>query len=163
VTRVPSLGPRGEGWVALQGVLFVLIALADEKGPAIPVPDSTVGGWAGALGWAAVVVAGVLIVSSSGLLSRARAFTAVPRPRGDSVLVDSGPYRLVRHPIYAGLVLGAFGLTLVRLTWISLGLAVALFLVLDVKRRREEAWLVERYDRYAGYRARTKALIPFLY
>jgi protein-S-isoprenylcysteine O-methyltransferase Ste14 len=35
--------------------------------------------------------------------------------------------------------------------------------VLDIKRRREEAWLVERYPGYTAYLARTKALLPFLY
>ena len=33
-TRLPSLGPRGEGWVAIQVVLFVLLAVAGSAGPA---------------------------------------------------------------------------------------------------------------------------------
>lgn len=46
----------------------------------------------------------------------------------------------------------------------SAPVSVALLaIVLDLKRRREEAWLAARYPGYGAYRARTKALIPFLY
>ena len=40
---------------------------------------------------------------------------------------------------------------------------LALAVTLDLKRRREELWLAERFEGYAAYRQRTKALIPFLY
>jgi protein-S-isoprenylcysteine O-methyltransferase Ste14 len=163
VTRIPSLGPRGEGWVALQAVVMVLIALADQKGPAIPVTEPSAVAVLDAVGWAAFFTGGALIVISYALLAKARSFTAVPRPRAGGTLVDSGPYRLIRHPLYAGLIVGSLGLALTRLSWITLVLSVALFAILDVKRRREEAWLLERYPEYAAYRARTKALLPFIY
>jgi protein-S-isoprenylcysteine O-methyltransferase Ste14 len=77
--------------------------------------------------------------------------------------VERGPYRLVRHPIYTGLILGAVGLAVITPwpgTFIATGL---LTVVLDLKRRREEVWLRDRYPGYAAYQARTRALIPFLY
>jgi protein-S-isoprenylcysteine O-methyltransferase Ste14 len=163
VTRIPSLGPRGEGWVLLQAIAMVLIAFADHLGPAMPVPDPTTRAIATTLGWVAFATGGLLLIASSGLLRRAHAFTPVPRPVAHGTLVDSGPYRLIRHPLYAGLVLGCLGLALARLSWLTLGLSVTLLVILDIKRRREEAWLLDRYEGYAAYRARTKALLPFIY
>jgi len=77
--------------------------------------------------------------------------------------VEAGPYRFVRHPIYGGLVLAGIAVALIRASLPVALLTLALAVVLDVKRRREEAWLVDRYPGYADYRARTRALIPFLY
>jgi protein-S-isoprenylcysteine O-methyltransferase Ste14 len=77
--------------------------------------------------------------------------------------VATGAYRFVRHPIYGGLILAALGLAVIT-PWAGTFIAVGLLaIVLDLKRRREELWLTERYPGYAVYRAKTKALIPFLY
>ena len=51
----------------------------------------------------------VLVVLGIGELQRGQAMTPLPRPRDDGRLVESGVYRLVRHPIYGGLIVGAVG------------------------------------------------------
>jgi protein-S-isoprenylcysteine O-methyltransferase Ste14 len=111
-----------------------------------------------------LIVAGLVLLGwAVAALQPAGAFTALPHPRADGRLVETGPYRLVRHPVYSGLILAAIGATVSRES-IGAGLATsALAIVLDLKRRREEAWLLERYPGYADYRLRTKALIPFAY
>ena len=96
-------------------------------------------------------------------MRQGRAFTALPRPLETGSLVESGPYRFIRHPIYAGLVVAGVGVAILRLSPIVAVLTALLFVVLDLKRRREEAWLVDRYGEYAAYRRRSRALIPFLY
>ena len=104
-----------------------------------------------------------MIGSGLAELRRARALTAVPHPLPEATLVEHGAYRFVRHPIYGGLILGALGLVVIT-PWPGTFAAVALLaIVLDLKRRREEIWLAERYPGYAAYRGRSKALIPFLY
>lgn len=80
----------------------------------------------------------------------------------DHRLVATGPYALVRHPIYTGLLVAIAGSALARDEWRSL-LAVAIALAaLWRKLRLEERWMREQFgDAYARYGERVPALIPF--
>ncbi len=161
MSRLPSLGSRGEGWVVIQGVIFAAIALAGSTLP---------GNWSGA-GASIATTAGALLVALGGLLAGSGlvelragdALTALPHPRDGGRLVESGAYRLVRHPIYGGLVLGAVGWALLRGSVPALVAAVILLLFFDLKRRREEAWLAARFPGYPSYRTRTRRLVPWIW
>lgn len=153
--RVPALGPRGEGWVALQVLLFALIAVAAllataQQGPA-PLKLRVIG--------SALCVAGVaLIVWSAATLG---SFLSVfPRPTERHELVTRGPFHWVRHPIYSGITLTALGACLISGSWLALAFSLCLCAVLDLKARREEAWLSERHPEYTAYRARTGKFVP---
>ncbi len=78
-------------------------------------------------------------------------------------LVQDGPYRWVRHPIYTGvlvMILGT-GLAAGRVHGL-LAFPIALA-ALWLKSRMEERWMAAQFaDRYATYRSRTWALIPFV-
>ena len=160
---IPALGPRGEGWVLLQAVCFALVAAAVSTGPHDLGEDAATAGTRQLLGYLIGVIGATMIGSGIAELRRARALTAVPHPRDDAELVERGAYRFVRHPIYGGLILASVGLAVI-VPWVGTFVAVSLLaIVLDLKRRREEVWLAARYPGYLAYRARTKALIPFLY
>lgn len=77
-------------------------------------------------------------------------------------LVTTGPYRLVRHPIYSGILLAGAG-TAVALSWpwlIGVGLAGAYFGYSAVV---EERYLAEQFpDTYPAYRRSTRMLVPFI-
>lgn len=161
MTRVPRLGPHGEGWVVLQLVCFVLVAVALWLAPPVAPSDATT--LAQSAGYAVGAIGAVLIGSGLAELRRARALTAIPYPLPDASLAQTGAYRFARHPIYGGLILGALGLALISPWAGTFAAAGLLAIVLDLKRRREEIWLAERYPEYEAYRRRTKALIPFLY
>jgi protein-S-isoprenylcysteine O-methyltransferase Ste14 len=78
-------------------------------------------------------------------------------------LIATGPYRLVRHPIYSGLLLALLGTALVigeRRGLFGLALAVFAFIY---RSRVEEARLRDTFPEYEEYRRRTKALVPFIY
>lgn len=76
-------------------------------------------------------------------------------------LITSGPYALVRHPIYTGLLLGFVGCAVARGEWRGL-LAVALVGgVLWRKLRLEEKWMREQFgEPYEDYSRRVAALLP---
>jgi protein-S-isoprenylcysteine O-methyltransferase Ste14 len=158
VSELPSFGPRGEGWVLIQGVLLVLIAAAGwSLGPDWVGPLRFVGIL---LGIALMVGGGVLFVR--GVADLGRAMTPMPRPRDDAELVETGAYALVRHPIYGGLILGAFGWAKLQASFVAVGLAAALALFFRLKSTREERWLEGRYPGYPAYRARTRRFIPWI-
>lgn len=154
-------GPNGEWYVVLQFILFGLVAF----GPAT-LPGRSV--WAEP-GRTVAIVAGMILGGLGGLLVFAGLFslgsnlTAVPRPKDDAHMVEHGAYRWVRHPIYSGIIFGAFGLGLLRGGWLALLYAFILFFFFDIKSRREERWLREKYVDYADYQQRVRKLIPFLY
>lgn len=159
MSRLPSLGRRGQGWVAVQLILLALVAWTGLLGPA----------WSGGLRLGSFVIGVVLIVGGLALaglgirhLAARDALTPLPHPRDDARLVQTGVYAVVRHPIYSGLIAGAIGWGLLAAspaTLVSAGVLGAFF---ELKSRREEAWLQERFSEYAAYRARTPRLIPGL-
>lgn len=161
MTRLPALGPRGEGWVAIQVVIFAWIG-----GAGLLLPGSLSGAArvvAVVVGLALIAAGGLLAVTATLALQGHDALTAAPRPRDEARLVEGGVYGLVRHPIYGGLILGGIGWSLARASVVALAGSVALLAFFDLKRRREEAWLEERFAGYAAYKARTRRLIPWLY
>jgi len=161
MSRLPSLGPRGEGWVALQFVLFAAIGVA---GLALPgALSGTPATLAAIAGSALVGAGGILALAGIAGLQGGDSLTALPHPRDEARLVDWGAYRLVRHPVYGGLVIAAVGWALARGSVAALALAAALLVFFDLKRRREEAWLEERFAGYRDYRSRTRRLIPWLW
>ena len=157
-TRLPALGPRGEGWVAIQVALFGLLALAGTAGPAWADPWLAVGRIVGA----ALIGVGIA-VAGLGLVGLRENLAAVPRPVEGGRLIDSGIYGVVRHPIYTGIIAAAVGWGLVTASPAALLVAVAIGVFFDVKARREEAWLLAAYPAYADYRHRVRKLLPFVY
>ena len=158
MSRLPALGPRGEGWVVIQFLLLGLVVLAGVAGPAYAGPFSAAAQAAGL----ALVVAG-LVLAGWGLLDLRDALTPLPHPRDGAELVDTGSYRLVRHPIYGGIVLGSTGYALVVGSPLALAGAAILLAFFRLKSGREEAWLREHYPAYQAYATRTKRMIPWVY
>jgi protein-S-isoprenylcysteine O-methyltransferase Ste14 len=158
VSHLPSLGPRGEGWVAIQFVLLALVALAGVAGPA----------WVGTIGTVttaagcALIGAGALL-ALRGVLDLRGALTPFPHPRDGAELVDTGAYRLARHPVYGGIVVAALGYGLVMASPPAIAGAILLLGFFRLKSSREEAWLEARHRDYVAYRARTRRMIPWVY
>jgi protein-S-isoprenylcysteine O-methyltransferase len=106
-----------------------------------------------------------LIVRWYSIIYLGRFFTVNVAVAADHYLVDTGPYRWLRHPSYAGLSLLLLGLGLSYSNWLSL-LLVSLPPLWVLRRRIkiEEAVLRGALgDAYVQYCARTRRLIPFVY
>ncbi|HXB66243.1 MAG TPA: isoprenylcysteine carboxylmethyltransferase family protein [Solirubrobacteraceae bacterium] len=87
----------------------------------------------------------------------------MPMTRKDEPeLVTSGPYRLVRHPIYSGILLGVLGTALATNLYWLIALAVMGSYFIYSARVEEKLMIAEFPSAYAGYRASSKMLIPFV-
>ncbi len=159
-SRLPDLGPRGEGWLVGQFLLLGLLVVLGAPGVGA-LPSSGIR-WLGFLGGAATIAFGAWLILR-GLDDLGNSLTPMPRPRSDGQLVEAGVYRRLRHPIYAGLIVAAIGWAALTAQLGVVLLAILLAAFLDVKARREEAWLLDRYDGYADYRRRSKRFVPGIY
>ena len=154
-------GARGEWLVIVQVLLIGLVflgprAVAGQPGRPFPFPH------------ACPVVGLVLMVGGTalllaGLVRLGRGLTPLPYPKDEAELVRTGPYAVVRHPMYGGGLVLALGWALYVQGWLTLGYVVVLFVFLDMKSRREERWLAQKFPAYAAYRRRVRKLVPFVY
>ncbi len=80
-------------------------------------------------------------------------------------VVDTGPYRLVRHPIYSGLILAAFATAIEKGTSFALLGAAIITIAFYTKGRREERFLRAELgeDAYGAYARKTAMLVPFVH
>jgi protein-S-isoprenylcysteine O-methyltransferase Ste14 len=163
MAHLPSLGPRGEGWVVLQGILLAtvgaagLLALAGVNQPTwegpVRVVTSVVGLAAMAAG-AGQARAGVRDLGAN--------LTPLPHPTDESELVQSGIYGKVRHPIYGGLILLGLGWALLSAYLPAIPVALLLVPFFWLKSSVEERWLQERFPSYADYRRRARRFIAWI-
>ena len=144
----PAPQGRGGGWVLAQTVLIVLMVVLVFLPPYWPRQFSFAGiplAVVGALGfvWAA--------------RSLGKSLTPYPRPRESGELIVTGPYKFLRHPIYAAGFLFFLGVGLSSSLPATLG-AIALGALWWRKAAVEEAHLTARFPEYADYRARVRRL-----
>ena len=154
-------GTRGEWYVAGQLGLIGLVFLGPQTSPRLadwPVPLYRVSVFAGV---ALMLAGGSLLLA--GLLRLGPNLTALPYPQPHASLIETGPYRFVRHPMYAGGIVLAYGWALLVCGWLTLIYATLLLVFLDVKSSREERWLIEKFPEYRDYQRRVRKLIPFIH
>jgi protein-S-isoprenylcysteine O-methyltransferase Ste14 len=155
---LPTLGRRGGGWVVAQSVVIVAIAVLSAVGS--PWPEA-----ARTILLAVGVVLGIAgaVLFGTGVRALGRALTPLPSPREDASLRSEGVYGRVRHPIYGGVLLLAFGWSLATSPWAFAG-AIALLVLFELKARHEEALLARQYPTYVAYRERVRhRFIPWIH
>lgn len=128
------------GWIALTGPLFA-------ANPVLLLLE----GAAGMLGLWAIGTMGI------------GNFNVTPDVKPRARLVTSGPYRLIRHPMYTALLAGALALVLDAFSPLRLAIWLVLLINLVVKLNYEERLLSRNLEGYSAHMQRTKRLIPFLY
>jgi protein-S-isoprenylcysteine O-methyltransferase Ste14 len=97
-------------------------------------------------------------------LSLGRLWSAGVERKTDHRLVQEGPYAIVRHPIYTGLIAAALALAMVKATPLALSGLSLMTIGFTIKARLEERFLATELGEqaYAGYRRRVPMLVPFL-
>jgi len=124
-----------------------------------PWPQGILPFWIGA----AVMVAGLLFAVWARLHLGRNWSRSVTVKEGHE-LITTGPYTLVRHPIYTGILAGFLG-TAIALSQVRgfIGF-VLIFMAFWAKLRREEAWMRSQFgETYAAYARHTAALVPYLF
>eukprot|EP00310_Coccolithus_braarudii_P024234 CAMPEP_0183334322 /NCGR_PEP_ID=MMETSP0164_2-20130417/2968_1 /TAXON_ID=221442 /ORGANISM="Coccolithus pelagicus ssp braarudi, Strain PLY182g" /LENGTH=223 /DNA_ID=CAMNT_0025503439 /DNA_START=11 /DNA_END=682 /DNA_ORIENTATION=+ len=138
-----ELSTRGEGWAIGQGCLVVGVLFAPSE-PVQPAVEAIVG--LAAIG--AAIALGGAAISDLGVAN----LTPWPKPVQQNELKTEGVYSLCRHPMYASLIAGCFGLSLLSLSFERLLLTVALFALLSFKVGREEPFLNKKHgEAYRAY------------
>jgi protein-S-isoprenylcysteine O-methyltransferase Ste14 len=142
----------GYGWVAVQLALFVLYGIALVLGSGaswgawrwLGIPLLAVGAWVGL----------------AALRMHGRRLTPLPEPNPALGLLRTGVYARVRHPMYTGLLLSAFGLAIVAQKPLAIAAAGALTVFFNLKAREEERRLRRCYPDYADYQRATGRFLP---
>ena len=112
-----------------------------------------------ATGLGLAMAGAVLCIYSRFLLGRN--WSATVQLKQDHELIQTGPYRLIRHPIYTGFLLLFLGNAVMVGDWRGLLAVAIVFVSFWRKLRLEEKWLGEHFGpAYQAYRTHTKALIP---
>jgi protein-S-isoprenylcysteine O-methyltransferase Ste14 len=121
-------------------------------------PDGFWSFWLGA----AVTIAGLLFAVWARVHLGRNWSSSVTIKQGHE-LITTGPYAVVRHPIYTGILIGLLGSTIARSQVRGLIAFGLFFLVFWMKLRMEEQWMRSQFgDTYASYAHQTAALVPYL-
>jgi protein-S-isoprenylcysteine O-methyltransferase Ste14 len=136
--------------VIIQGVMIVVIGIT---GPVV----------LGNPYFLVSVILGVLLMIWAIGVMRLSNLNVMPDLKDNCVLVTSGPYRVIRHPMYAGGLLITLSLVLNHPTLLRWEYWLVLAVNLHFKLRYEEKLLAGKFPGYSDYKQRTKRLVPFVY
>jgi protein-S-isoprenylcysteine O-methyltransferase Ste14 len=114
---------------------------------------------------ATVVILAGLALRAASVRALGSAYSVRLRTRAEQPLIHSGPYRFVRHPNYAALLIVACGIAVGLRSPLALTVTFLVWLpIVIVRITREERLLIARFgDRYREYCGRTSRLVPGIY
>ena len=159
---IQSQAPQGSGigFVVVQAVLLGVLFF----GPTHLNVDTSIAPPKGMLLWFGygIFILGAVIALIAAI-NLGKNLTPLPKPKDDAELVQTGLYRLVRHPIYFGVIVLSLGWGLIQQTTLVWLYVVIIVIFFDIKSRKEEQWLQAKFFAYADYQGRVRKLIPWIY
>jgi protein-S-isoprenylcysteine O-methyltransferase Ste14 len=165
--NVKSDERREQASARLQRLVVMILAVVLLGFPRVPLsvldrrflPSSIWWFWIGA-----AVTASGLLFSVWGRRYLGRNWSRAVTIKKDHELITGGPYSLVRHPIYTGLLGGLFGCALALGEWRGLVAVGLVFIGLLRKLRLEEQWMRMQFgESYDNYSRQVRALVPYIF
>jgi protein-S-isoprenylcysteine O-methyltransferase Ste14 len=157
-----KVGGGGRGFAVLPSLVVatVLLHLAPRM-----VPPAAIRPGAAAFAVGMVILVAGLVLRGWSIMTLGEYFTGAVAVSADQRVVTVGPYRVLRHPSYTGLLLALAGLGLTAANWVSFAGVVVLPLAAILWRihAEERALLATIGDRYRAYAAQHKRLIPLVW
>ncbi len=150
---------KGVAWVAAQGLLFVFFLISVVVGESLTdVPGVVFVSIVGV-----VVAIGGAVLSAWSILLHGSQLSPFPFPVKGMAVIDSGPYRFVRHPMYSGIVFFTLGVGLAYAIPVALVSSLTFLVFFAAKSAHEEAMMVKYMDGYEAYRSSVAwRIVPFI-
>ncbi len=104
-----------------------------------------------------VIIIISIVLSIYALGSLGKSFSIIPQARK---LIETGPYRVVRHPLYVSELIGVFGLALAGLTILKIAMFLLLVVLQIYRAFQEEKLLANVFPEYKEYGSKTARFIP---
>jgi len=158
-TKVGGAGRRYAAWPFLIAAT-VMLYLAPRIVPAAAIRPGAV-----AFGIGLVLLLTGLVLRGWSIMTLGEYFTGSVAVSSDQPVVTAGPYRVLRHPSYTGILLAFTGIGLASANWIGLA-AMAVFTLAGILlriRTEERALLVTLGDPYRAYATHHKRLVPLVW
>lgn len=150
---------RGFAWVAAQGVLFVFFFIAAFAGESVSDVPGLVVVW---IIGVVLAIAGAALSAWSVMLHGSR-LSPFPFPVDGMAVIESGPYRYVRHPMYSGIVLFTLGVGLAYGKPAVLLSSLTFLIFFVAKSGHEEDMMIKYMDGYSKYRSGVAwRIIPYV-
>jgi protein-S-isoprenylcysteine O-methyltransferase len=158
-------GPFDRGSTRLLGVAFLVAVLTLLAAPVLNAFQLGAVDWT-AVGWVGIgLMVGGIALRFWATQVLGRYYTRTLRTAADQQVVDRGPYKILRHPGYSGILAMWAGAGLATLNWVAATVViVGMAGAYDYRIRCEEAMLRTALGQpYETYMARTWRLVPFVY
>lgn len=104
---------------------------------------------------------GIIVGITTLFFNKIGNFNIYPQIKSKAKLITSGPFALVRHPMYLSLTLMMLGITLFNFHYQTLAGLTLIVIVISIKALKEEKLLIEKFPEYRAYMSRTKRVIPW--
>ncbi len=109
------------------------------------------------------VIIGMVILALAVWEMRKSKLQVFPDVEKNATLIKTGPYKMIRHPMYTGVILICLGLLISNITIGGIFFFIILLIDLVIKLHYEERLLLKHFPMYKSYRKKTKKLIPYIY
>ena len=107
--------------------------------------------------------AGIFLAIHAIYIVKIKNVNVTPTVKQGSELITSGPYRIIRHPMYIAQLIAVLPLIIDYFSWYRLAAIVILLIVLLVKIGYEEKQLIAHFPEYIEYKKTTSRMIPTIY